>query len=406
MGNLTDYINAFKGISGTGSQLNNIKDLLKDDFAINLEPGDFVVKGKDSGIVTTAPVDADLWYLWNHVNGMTWIEKTENTELYMTERLAFLTTKLGGIKALKGVTNLSDVTRGILDWDQIESFGTWKNLAKAWFQLIAFEILFNGQSFQYNEDSVPAEVVGYLTFPVGQLGTMEVISLIQESLTDAADFNMQEDEKPNTDEPKLFVSFTNWIYNKCYGRHLVVSGYIVPTDERGKYIPLAKTHLAASDYGVDVKPKGWGKLWITRGDKFPVPGEFVGILCKPLPVPPHVWWFQNSSPFLYAGNWFDTFDLTSGVIVSKAEDEVHPTTGVTCTGYRVKIHGREVDIYSSDFVVYEVGTRVGIFKIGTRSNTEIVFDYKEQAMQGDPEVGPLISEDYVIIPITFYEEET
>jgi hypothetical protein len=411
---LNAYIATFKGISGTGANLGELTVLLKRDFAISLEPGDFVSKGENSSIVTSVPVSADLWYLWNHVNGMTWIEKDEDPDLYMTERLAFFEDKLSGIKALKGLTTLEDVTRGLEvysnDWQRLmaiqDGFGNWKNMAKAWFQLMVFELLFNGQVMRNNsEDVTPEDVVGYITFPVGQLGVMEVLSLVQESLSDDEDFEMQEDEIPNLEEPRLFPYFTDWILNKCYGRHLIESGYVVPEIEKDKYLFLAKSVVSETDYGRDVRPKMWARLWITRKDKFPVPGEFVGILCKALVVPPQCWWFQNSNPFLYAGNWFDTWDLTSGVVISKSS-AAHPTSGVACTEYLIRIHGRQIYVYSSDFLVYNVSQRVGVLKIFyvTSEPKETSFDHRDQAGQGDPYKTPTVSVDYVIIPISFYQE--
>jgi hypothetical protein len=402
-GDISTLIGSLKGIVSSGGSLGQVAKLVK-DYSGGIDPGDFVV-GKH--IALAAPIAEDLWYLWNHVNGMTWIDKDDTTQEYYDERLKFLAEKLGGIEALRGVTKSSDITRGIIPWDSGYgfSYGAWQNNAEPWFQLMIFEILFHGQGFIRNdEDNTPEDAVGYISFPVGQLGVMEVISLIRESLTDATDFVIKDDESPVKDTPQLFPSYSRWEMNKCYGVHLIESGYkeVVPN-----FIHYSKSTVPESDYGRDIAPKKWARLWITRKEKWPVPGEFVGIICKASPVP-HCWWFQKSNPFLYAGNWFDTLDLTSGIIVSKTEagEETHPTTGEACTGYRIKVHGREVDIFSSDYLEYEVGTRVGVCKIrGDYDEEEMVFNHKYQSLQGDPTKGPIISTDYIIIPITFYEEE-
>jgi len=167
----------------------------------------------------------------------------------------------------------------------------------------------------------------------------------------------------------------------------------------------------AAQPGKSIKPKGWMRVWITRDDKWPVPGEFIGILVKPNPLPPHVWWFMRSSPFLYAGNWMDTLDLTSGTIVSKTENVEHPTSKTPCTEYIVTIHGIDVKIYSSDFLVYNAGDRVAIWKdrAGELQNsytnrTDRSFDQMEQQEFGDPQHDspPPVYTIYTIIPITFF----
>lgn len=401
-GDISTLIGSLKGIVSSGGSLGQVAKLVK-DYSGGIDPGDFVV-GKH--IALAAPIAEDLWYLWNHVNGMTWIDKDDTTQEYYDERLKFLAEKLGGIEALRGVTKSSDITRGIIPWDSGYgfSYGAWQNNAEPWFQLMIFEILFHGQGFIRNdEDNTPEDAVGYISFPVGQLGVMEVISLIRESLTDATDFVIKDDESPVKDTPQLFPSYSRWEMNKCYGVHLIESGYkeVVPN-----FIYYSKSTVPESDYGRDIAPKKWARLWITRKEKWPVPGEFVGIICKASPVP-HCWWFQKSNPFLYAGNWFDTWDLTSGVIFDVTEAIEHPVTGTSCTEYLVKVHGRYVSVYSSDFLEYSVGDRVCIFKsveieIGDR---EKPFTHLNQFTQGDPEETPVSTVNFTILPITFYEEE-
>jgi hypothetical protein len=415
MSNLDGVIESLKGIVNSGGTIGQMATLLNKEFGLTLDPGDAMINSKDSQVVMAAPIAQDLWYLFNHVNGMTWIQKDANTTDYFTQRLAFFATKLQGIEALKGLTTPTDITKGIppdtADWDKYMGAGSlteWKNIAKPWYQLMAFEILFKKQSFRYNsEATTPDDVVGYISFPVAQLGVMEVISLVQQSLTDASTFTMNDDEKPVKESPSLFPPMTGWILNKCYGRHLIESGYLVPDAEKSKYLHPAKTIIPEQKYGADIKPKGWARLWITRTDKWPVPGEFIGILCKPTPVP-HCWWFQASYPFLYAGDWFDTWDLTSGIIETKTTGVTHHTNGTSCTLYRVRIYGRLIDIYSSDFLDYTVGDRVGVCKVFfmVKDPRTTSFDFQDQAAQTGIAPEPLMSVDYVIIPITFFQEVT
>jgi hypothetical protein len=303
------------------------------------------------------------------------------------------------------------------------------------------------------DEAFSEDAVGYLAFPIGQIGVMEVISLVQESLTEVATFAMNTDEQPGIPTPsELFPPREKWIKNKCYGRHLVESSYLIPEAEKQKFLYPSAYKLSEKDYGKDVRPKGWAKLWIKRKDKFPVPGEFIGVLCKSSPVPPTCWWFQETNPFVYAGNWMDTYNLTSGVIVQTITPPVAPATvpakapatlpdsvpplttaqqaletaatatavhpnGTSCTKYRVRVHGIDIYAYSSDFLVYTVGSRVGILKLDSTPDPPVgkckvadkvegtCFNWKDQKAFGDPSPRET-SVKYVIIPITFFQEVT
>jgi hypothetical protein len=393
-------LNSMRGDMSSGATLSTMKSRLKQKLA-TVDPGDFALTSAGGMVTAYAPVSGDLWYLWNHVNGMTWGEPGANTRDYVDRRLAFLASKLHGIAAMRGITSKDNLTRGSLPrtegWE-VSHAGSWHAQAGPWFQLMAFEILFTGQTFSYNsEDFTPRGVVGYISFPVGQFGVMEVVSLIRESVTDSASFIMNIDERPVKASPSLLPPITDWTLNKCYGQHLVESGYSVTNSA---YIYPAKTAIPEQKYGADVRPKGWGRLWITRRDTWPIPGEFVGILCKPTPIP-HAWWYQESSPFLYAGNWVDTENLTSGVITEVTSDSTHPN-GTTCVKYKIRIHGNEVYVFSSDFVVYDAGTRVGVLKVNsTQTSSFMSYDFAAMALEAQPELNA-ISEQFVIVPITFF----
>jgi hypothetical protein len=430
-----DLLASLKGITGSGLALEQYVARLKTKLNLTMDPGDFI----SPRISMAAPIAVDLWYLFNHVNMLTYVEAIDPDAAF-EDRLSFFASKLGGMRAMKGIQSPGEVTQEWIE-NEVGSFPVWINAARSWIQLMAFEILFHGQVFQYDAvGAVPENTVGYVMIPIGQVGVMEVMTLVQETLTEVDEFALADDEQPNIDIPDLFPPREGWQKGKCYGRHLLEDlGYVIPDIEKVKVVreernaitftmdgdlKVARTTTAVipietaygrgknsdgsdnpAQPGKYVRPKGWLRIWITRDEKWPVPGEFIGILCKPSPVPPHCWWFQDSSPFVYAGNWMDTFDLTSGVIVQKTADVGHPQSGAICTMYRVLVHGVRVDIYSSDYCDYTVGQRVGIYKMGSRSSDPLlVFDFTEQQMQGDPTVGPIVSTDYIIIPIEFYKE--
>jgi hypothetical protein len=143
------------------------------------------------------------------------------------------------------------------------------------------------------------------------------------------------------------------------------------------------------------------RYWIHKDSTLPVPGEFIGILCRPVATPPHVWWFQESSPFLYAGNWMETGNLTSGVITAVTR-EANRTDGGIGDEYKVKIQGCEVTVYSTDFYTYSVGDRAAILKLDSATAATKSFTWLDQDPFLQTEENTVIT-DYVIIPATFYK---
>lgn len=126
---------------------------------------------------------------------------------------------------------------------------------------------------------------------------------------------------------------------------------------------------------------------------FPMPGEFVALAVRIMPDKP--WGSQKSSPFMYAGNWFDTVYYTAGVIT----EIIDPTDTTPYPTYKVrwrvqKAHG----IYTfapSDFAEYKVGDRVTILK-------DVATDKKSQLWKDDDmkQLGQMCQ----LVPITFYND--
>jgi len=383
MKDIEKIINSLKGLSGTGNVLGQFVELYKDG-TLTLEPGDFT--SKDGAMA--APIGYDLWYLWTHDNfllhyyidseGKPTIDgKHYDYSPYLLENLCFL---LPGLKPLKTLADLEQLAiserRDVFDRVlQVE----WANNGIYWINTMAFELWLTGLGAQYASDGpesyVPNDYVGYLTFPIGQLGVMEVVSLIQETLISGYKFQgtyvktpaeIKDDEKPTIKTPaEIFPGMEGAGENKCCGKHLIESAYLVPETPT----PSAKrdVELFSKDmekYPEKVQPKMWMRYWIHKESTVPVPGEFIGILCKPVACPPHVWWFQESSPFLYAGNWMEIGNLTSGVVTAVTL-EADRTDGKIGNQYKVKIQGCEVTIEASDFLVYSVGDRVAVVKVAS-----------------------------------------
>lgn len=135
----------------------------------------------------------------------------------------------------------------------------------------------------------------------------------------------------------------------------------------------------------------WLRVSLEGGEqKYPVPGEFMGLGVRLMPDKP--WGSQDSSPFLYSGNWMDMVYLTSAVIT----EVIEPTDEVPYPTYKAQWRGLEgalVTVRPSDFAEYRVGDRVTVLKDVAAEKTSQLWrdsDMKE------------FGENWMIAPITFY----
>lgn len=413
---------SMKGLAGSGNVLSYLVDKIE-GLVATMEPGDFV-QG-DTGTTSAAPVAADLWYLHYHDNFLKkyYADMSEDFKHfkygpYISVNLSFLS-RLTGLKPLKVLTDLADL--GIE-----EGFGSiipsqYENNGMYWVNTLAFEIWNTGIGMRYASDGpanfVPNDYVGYIALPVGQLGVMEVISILQETALSGYKFtavdndpllyipkeppDLTDDQKPSLQStPEMFPNMKDANgnalagQNYCYGLQIVKSAYLL--QDRCEYPANKLTQYEA------VEPKKWMRYWIKGTDTFPVPGEFIGILVRPVACPPHVWWFQESSPFLYAGNWMETNHFTSGVITAVTL-EADRTDGGTGNEYTVKVQGCSIIAQATDFYDYKVGDRVAILKLdSTVSPATESFTWLNQAhlKAADEDTE---KNNFLVVPCTFYK---
>jgi hypothetical protein len=245
---------------------------------------------------------------------------------------------------------------------------------------------------------------------------------------------LQDKDKPSLQStPEIFPDAKNSNGNQlsgmnyCYGRHMIESAYLMPStpilsqntvnsDKTAAYAPTANLDVEIistplKQYSEDVKPKMWMRYWIHKDSTLPVPGEFVGILIRPVATPPHVWWFQESSPFVYAGNWMETDKLTSGIVTQVILEKDRIDKGIG-NQYYVKVQGCEVLITSTDFFTYSKGDRVAIVKLKTTNISNVEVDNLLPATKSftwlDQEYLKKTDEllekvNRVIVPMTFYK---
>lgn len=436
MMDVSRLIDSMKGISGSGGVLSqSIKNVL--DFVGTLEPGD-LVRGKD-GTPIAVPIATDLWYLWAHANLLAnYYTHTGNEGDHFDYRdyLAANLSVLEYLTGLKPLKILTDIPMNIADygndWVTLQAgkgYDTgnirneWALNGVYWINTMPFELHPPEVVIQYPsegpKDFVPNTSSGYITFPIGQLGVMEVISFMQETglsgykftavdslpgyLPKPALTDVPERDKPALQTPpELFPAMKDGRgnalagQNYCYGKHLIEDAYRVVTDG----VELFSATMAK--YPEDVKPKFWMRYWIKSNDTFPVPGEFVGVLCRPVAAPPHLWWFQESSPFLYAGNWMETNNLTSGVVTEVILEAARTDLNVG-NQYKVKIQGCEVIIDATDFLLYTVGDRVAVIKASSTATAATKsFTWLDQPVLKQTDEG-IARAEYIIFPATYYK---
>lgn len=449
---LARKLESMKGLAGSGTVLSNAVRKLA-DFVGTMEPGD-IVAGDN---ISAAPIGYDLWYLAFHQNMMQkYYDGTDfkyfKYDTYLSENLGFLS-YLPGLKPMKVLTDMAkqlNIVPGTLSLFHFDVSMPWQyaNNGVYWINTAFFEFRPEGLSFEYPSEgspgfkSNPNDYVGYIAFPIGQLGAMEVISLFTETDLTGYPFaayassgyyhqkepvsGLEDKYKPTVQStPEMFPDAKDARGNAlsgqhyCYGRHLIdVLGYYKPEDPASpqneknsdgstSYAPVAARDVELwaeniKDYGEDIKPKKWFRYWIHKDSTFPVPGEFVGILVRPEATPPHVWWFQESSPFLYAGNWMETNNLTSGIVKSVTA-EGDRTDGGIGNLYCVTIQGCDVYISASDFLEYSVGDRVAVLKVdSTASAATKAFSTLNQVVfkETDKNTSKI---SHVIIPATFFK---
>jgi hypothetical protein len=423
MSKLEDLSNLIKSRQGTKVTGEVLGELIKTagDIVLSMDAGDFV--RSSTGTAMNVPVAHDIWYLNAHDNFMAHYYSTEETTIeahkdyteYMNDCMDFLR-NITGLKPLRVLRELNQLVITISEVPQtvFQYQNEYANNGVYWINRIAFENWNKKLGMQYPSDGPagynPNDYVGYISFPIGQLGTMEVLSLIQETKIKGYSIEgialipevvLKDNERPiTTTPPEIFPhgkddkETLHAGQNYCYGQHIIEGAYL-KVDE---HVELFSSKM--KEYGEEVEPKKWMRYWIHKNSKWPVPGEFIGILAKPVSVPPHVWWFQESTPFVYAGNWVETDNLTSGEVISITLEADRPA-GSVGNEYGVLVQGCLVNIYASDFFPYSVGDRVAIVKLDSTTAQSKSYTWLDQPTFKEMDESTTLT-NYIIIPAVFY----
>jgi len=135
----------------------------------------------------------------------------------------------------------------------------------------------------------------------------------------------------------------------------------------------------------------WVRTNIKKEAKFPVPGEFTGLVVRMMPDMP--WGKQLSSPFIFSGNWMDTVYYSS----ARVKEVIEPDDEIPYPRYKVQWRKDVVEATPSDFAEYQVEDRVTILKA-------VDVDKKSQTWKDDDVKEFPPDQKWIIAPITFYDD--
>jgi len=351
-----------------------------------VEPGDYMGGGYGAGridISLSAPIAYDVYYLWP-VGEVLPEDKAQSETEIRTGFLSYFFQELlnGAIVPLRAIRNRSD----LIGYETTGEVGSaYANEAPYHIKGMRYEFMQCQSQFQYpSAGEGPGPHVGYLAFPIGHLGVMHTMSLISEVMLERGDYGALEwGIDPAWDPGTNFFPPPNPPGDDVSGEVCIRKGYLIQTGDleleypADEFVPLPS-----------LMPHYWLRRYIGPEEKFPVPGEFLSTLAWPMPY--HLWWFQEQSPFAYAGDWYDTQYYSSGIVT-----EVYPPNGDPGETYQVAIYGKVVTIVASDFYEYEVGDRVTVLKTSNIGPNEDTFLWSDRPR--DP------SDEWMIVPFGFWE---
>jgi len=154
------------------------------------------------------------------------------------------------------------------------------------------------------------------------------------------------------------------------------------------YLDEEHAETLADDMAGEPIPEGlhwWVRINLDEDKKYPVPGEFLFLCSRQWCTLP--WGEQESTPYLFSGNWMDTVFYTGGRVESVDESGDYPK-------YRVRWRKNLLTLNPSDFAAYEVGDRVTILK-------KLPED-KESQQWKDKDADTPDEDEWVIAPLMFY----
>jgi hypothetical protein len=250
--------------------------------------------------------------------------------------------------------------------------------------LARFEMPKYGEGFEFSE-AVVGESKGFIDFLAGfTIDCVEMLVAIGER-SSIADQVSAKDGTGNVAAPVPTGEFGFFKWPDM--TKVLLNLTAIPEKDVKIMAPNLKGELEPA------KVHWWFRVQIAGDEKFPVPGEFLGLGVRMMP---DVYWgHQKSSPFLYSGNWMDTVYYSGGRIT----EVIDPTEETPYPTYKVQWRKDELTVNPSDFAEYKVDDRVTILKdVATEKTTQL---WKDDDMKADCDKTV-----WQIAPITFYGLET
>ena len=363
-------------------------------------------------VTTSLPVASDVWYLFADDTVIPYVDRNsrqineEKTRLLEEYLLPLLERILNDLKPLRRPMRAVDIQNGV-------------NNGRYTLKRMRFEAWnprqsqrFPGAPSYYDRIGSHVEInqtCAYLSFPVGPMGCMQVLSIVVPEVTVAMrntgqwsdDFTLDVGGSRGHGWGGLFPHVVNSDDNRCVGLHIVESMYIPASPQ----IEYPAPHYYGSD---EQTAHQWLRYYLKKDDVWPTPGTHVFMLGRPSPL--HCWWFQESSPLAFAGGVFETAYYTSATVV-RTLTQAEAGVGVVGQILLVEIYGQQLYVRASDFYPYQDGERVALLKHVGSTNFSFHWgqcvDYAEvsarNAATSTTTAQPyVVCEGLLVVPVSFY----
>lgn len=414
-------LHALSSDSGGGASFDAVfQSLLRWRFNIGLDspseflsvvqmgaPGQATLHDNEIDIFLRAPIASDVWYFSFSVTVVPYydIETGSYDDTITNEVLSFIEPMLsyyGGVKPLKAPYSSHDIT-------------DLSNNGRYTIKQVRYENTSPLHGFRHpgypdrertigEADADMDNYLAYFAIPVGPLGVMQTVSLIFENPHSTLLSSPSWDSTVEVKEGTHAAEYGGLIPHECdssdnslSGIHIVESLYLLAGDN----VEFPSPDFVGFPRHYEHQ---WLRYYVPLDAVFPMPGTFVGVLCKASPN--HCWWFQETNPFLYAGNWFETKYYTTGVVESVIEDADEITLI-----YAVRVRGFLIHLRSSDFLRYDIGSRVAILKVFSPPDSSFTWaeldDIRAWLVQVERDISPkgyTVHPSYTIVPAAFYQE--
>jgi len=250
--------------------------------------------------------------------------------------------------------------------------------------LARYEFPKYGADLIYPEAQLPTtegKCLAWIDFLTGMhFGDIEMLMAVGEVTTKVSEFPVQQAD-PDLPVPPIPGEF----FEETFGQDKTLHNLIW----------LESPNAEGLVDGIESKakpenPHWWFRVNAIETQKWPYPGEFLGLGVRIFPNLP---WSVSptqpvSSPFLFSGMFMDTVFITSAHVLG---------VEVTDDGFcKVKVKWREQELWAcpTDFAQYEEGDRVTIIKDVKSVKTGETWE--------DPDLWKFDEEIWRVVPITYY----